>query len=303
MSTTLREAITAFKGDMRRRMLSDNAQDRYGRELDRFAAHAGERTPVVEIGPGVCRSWLDTFDNHEPSTVALEATIMSSFFRHLVLDEVIDANPMDKVRRPKVPQLRDRKRVRITGEQVATMLEACETWPERMCLYSLAYLGVRRTALANLRWRDVDGKQWTATFREKGAKRIEKPIPHELRKVWTRYAIECGPLHPDDFVVPNRKPLGHRGDRSPRVVYCIVRDVADRCGIKAHVHAFRAAFAVQFLESKPDQLEALRNLMGHASMQTTLGYADGVDTGRLMREVVDLSFGERSSEDDLSRSA
>ena len=293
--TTLNEAIQAFAGEMRRAMFTDNARERYGRELERFAAHVGGDMPIGMVDVAEARSFLDTFDHHAASTVALEHTILSSFFKFLVLNEYVDRNPLDRVRRPKVPALRDRTRTRISTSQLEQLLDECKSWGERLCLHSLAHLGVRRTALANLRWGDVDGKRWTATFQEKGNKVIAKPISHQLRAIYTAYAIERSsqgrPIDPYEFVVPNKRPMSQFKTRSPRIVYVIVKDVAARVGVNAHVHAFRAAFAVHFLRSNPAQLESLRQLMGHTSISTTQGYLDELEGEDAMRVVESLSYG------------
>ena len=57
-----------------------------------------------------------------------------------------------------------------------------------------------------------------------------------------------------------------------KVIWNTVRLVAGRAGVRSHVHALRAAFAVQFDEQHPDQLIALRELMGHARLETTETY-------------------------------
>lgn len=293
--STIDDAISMFTGEMRRGQWTENAQQRYSNELKRFAKHVGGSMPVTLIGTDQARSFLDTFDNHAASTVALEHTILSSAFKFWVLNDIVEMNPMVKIKRPKVPALRDRVRVRITSAQVETMLAACRTWSEKLCLHTLAYMGVRRTALANLRWKDVDGKRWLATFAEKGRKRISKPIPHELRKVYTAYALhrsaEGRPIDPEEWVVPNKRPPSQLVSRSPRIVYVLVVDVAKRCNIKAHVHAFRAAFAVHFLRNNPANLEALRQLMGHTSISTTQGYLDEMEGEDAMRVVESLAYG------------
>ena len=64
-----------------------------------------------------------------------------------------------------------------------------------------------------------------------------------------------------------------RPERSDKVIWETVRKVAERVGVKATPHALRAAFGVQFDDPNPDQLVALKELMGHARMETTLVYA------------------------------
>lgn len=286
----LMSAIEMYRGDMRRRQFTEHTQDRYTRGLERFGEHVGYGTPVADIDTATCRGFLDTFTTHAASTVALEFTILSSFFNFLVLDDVIDVSPMSKVRRPKVPALSDRERTRVTTDEVRLMLRRCETWPEKMCLYFAVYTGARRNALSNLRWRDVDLAKGTVTFQEKGRKRIEKPIAKQLRAVIDEYLAQPS-VHagPNDFVIPNRKYTG-RGTRSNKIIWLLVKTVADRCGVDSHVHSLRAAFAVHFLESNPGQIEDLRALMGHNSIGTTQGYLDEYNKGKAMETVRDLSF-------------
>ncbi len=57
------------------------------------------------------------------------------------------------------------------------------------------------------------------------------------------------------------------------------------------MHAFRAAFAVQFDEAHPDQVIALKELMGHKRLETTLIYLRRKKKARAMEAVRDLSWG------------
>lgn len=294
---TLSAALRAYAAERKRSQFRPTSDNRYGRELERFAAHVGPDTLVSDLGAAECRSFLATFDSHASSTINLDCTIMSSFFAFLVLDDVIDANPMAKVRRPKNVPLRDRKRTRIKYDQVQQMLREARDWPERMCLSVLAYMGVRRNAASMLRWRDVDAKRWSASFHEKGGKVISKPIAVELREVLKQRMLERAlagePISGDEYVIPNKRPA-RTAERSNKIIWLLVKEVAARCGIDAHCHAFRAAFAVHFLRTHPDHLEACRQLLGHASMQTTLGYLDELEGEEAMRLVETLSFaGER----------
>lgn len=268
------------------RKWSPNTITRYRREVERFAAMTGLDTPIRDVDKHHCRTFLDSFTNHSPNTIQLEWTILNSLFEFLVLDDAIDLNPMAKVPRPKSV---DAQRTRVTTDEVRQMLAACETWPERVCLHILAFTGARRHAVSELRWRDVDMTRGTVSFLEKGSKRIAKPIAAELRTVLDLYLLEHN-VDPGDFVIPNKRPL-KKAERSDRIVYTLVKEVAGRCGVKAHAHALRAAFAVAFLEMHPDRLMDLKELMGHASVATTQGsYLTEFNKAKAMRSVEGLSF-------------
>jgi hypothetical protein len=59
----------------------------------------------------------------------------------------------------------------------------------------------------------------------------------------------------------------------------------------AHVHALRAAFAVQFDEANPAQVVALKVLLGHSRIDQTLVYLRRKNKARAMEVVRDLSGG------------
>jgi len=282
--------VERFNAEMRR-SFTENACDRYSRELERFLGTLPAGIAADDVTAGHCRAFLDSFAARgcKPSTIALEHTILSSLFKWLALEDCIDVSPMAKVRRIKVPPLADREVVTISTEDVARMLNAAETWPERLCLGVFAFTGARRHAAAMLRWRDVDLQRGTFTLHEKGRKAIVKPIPHELRALLDAYLLTHTPTS-DEWVIPNKRPLRGGGERSDRIAYNLVKDVAKRAGVTSHCHSIRAAFAVRFLEENPGRAEALQALMGHSSVATTYGYLRRYDRAEAMESVRSMSF-------------
>ena len=100
----------------------------------------------------------------------------------------------------------------------------------------------------------------------------------------------------NDYLIPNRRPGAvRRPERSDKVIWETVKKVARRVDVNAHAHALRAAFAVQFDEANPDQLIALKELMGHARIETTLVYLRRKDRAKAMEAVRGLSWGGAGS--------
>jgi integrase/recombinase XerD len=159
---------------------------------------------------------------------------------------------------------------------------------------TLAYLGPRRGAVSQLRWREVNFKRATIRFREKGGKPIRKPIPEEfealLRAARLSGEVETGP---DEYVVPMQRQQKHGRDRDDRVISRYVATLGKRAGVRVTPHSLRAAFAVHFLETHPGELEALQRLMGHRNPETTQIYLRRLDNERAMERVKDLSWGNR----------
>ena len=139
------------------------------------------------------------------------------------------------------------------------------SWQELLCLSTLAYLGPRRHAASCLRRRDVDLERGTIRFREKGRRVITKPVPDEFAGL-LRVALDAGAIGaaPDAYVIPMVRGQRRKGDRDDRIVSRIIERLGDRAGVEVSPHPLRAAFAVQFLETHPGELEALQRLMGHS---------------------------------------
>ena len=75
------------------------------------------------------------------------------------------------------------------------------------------------------------------------------------------------------------------------MIYAIVKRLAERARVDAHPHSLRAAFAVQFDEQKPGHVIALKELLGHARIETTMVYLRRKDRAKAMEQVRDLTWG------------
>ena len=173
---------------------------------------------------------------------------------------------------------------------LARMFAACTEWDELLALATVCYLGPRRKAAAQLRRGDLDLEKGLARFHEKGGKVIVKPLPNELLAIY-REAEDAGVwISSRDYVIPNRRPTRSK-ERSPKVIYTIVKRLAERARVDAHPHSLRAAFAVQFDEQKPGHVIALKELLGHARIETTMVYLRRKDRAKAMEQVRDLTWG------------
>src|SRR5207247_3122803 len=85
----------------------------------------------------------------------------------------------------------------------------------------------------------------------------------------------------------------HRAHRDDRAISRYVSTLGKRAGVRVTPHSLRAAFAVQFLETHPGEIEALQRLMGHRKPETTQIYLRRLDNERAMERVKDLTWGNR----------
>lgn len=284
-------AIDDFLGDCRRRRWSERSIRSYSDTLYAFADRLAVDVDVSKITADDVRRYLATRSHLAPGTVAGHEAHLSSWFKWLFKARKIARNPIDEIERTKRVPAEDLEVVTVDLVEVPRLLDAAKPGAELNATAIAAYLGPRRHAIALLRERDYDGQN--IRFREKGAKAIVKPVPDELRRVLDA-SIARGEIRaaPEDYLVPPEGYLARKGDRDDRVIWRVIKRVADRAGVHAHVHSLRAAFAVFYLERNPDDLLGLKELLGHRSLNTTLIYLRRLQKQARMERVRSLSWSE-----------
>jgi integrase len=300
----LSRAVDLWLGELARGGRADGTRDAYRRHLYKFIDQL-ERTrqdvDAREVTTNDCRAFLDgwirvsekTGKPIAPATVCNVHSALSGLFRWLYLEGEVDANPMLRIPRPRKPRPGEADVVIVSQADVEKMFEAAADWQEFLCVSVLAYVGARRNAASQLRWRDVDLTEGIVRLREKGRKVVDLPMPYELVEILGA-AIDSGQAscRPDDYVIPNRRPASvRRAERSNKIIWETVVKVAGRAGVRATSHALRRAFAVAFLSSNPGAIEALQALMNHRRIDTTQVYLRALNRAKSMEAVRGLSWG------------
>jgi len=251
------------------------------------------------------RRFLDTFQTNrktgEPNsgtTIGQRIGHVDGFLVWLFQEGKVPRVASERIRRPKKADPLDNDNVVTISSEDARLLlltAAGMGWAERIALNLALFTGARRQALVQIRRRDYDPFGRTLTFREKGGRTIVKPVANDLGEVLDA-AIFAGLYDDDDaYLIPSLAQQRRAGTRDPRIVSRLVARVADRAGVKTHVHALRAAFAVAYLEEMgADHLPTLQDLMGHRRPDTTQLYLRRLNRRRNMEEVRGFTFGLNS---------
>lgn len=285
-------AIDDFLADCRARGWSERSIRSYSDTLYRFT----DRLPVdIDIS----KTTVDDLRRYRATrqrqiatnTLAGEEAHLASYFGWLYTNRLISRDPMGQLTRTKRIPAEDLDVTTVDTTEVQRLLLAAMPGAELNAVAITAYLGPRRHAVASLRLADYDRPRQLLRFREKGAKTIWKPVPAELADILDG-SISRGDLReaPEDYLVPPEGYLTRPGVRDDRVVWRLIKKVADRAGIDCHVHALRAAFAVFYLERNPDDLLGLKDLLGHKSLNTTLIYLRRRNRQAGMERVRSLSW-------------
>jgi len=287
------KAVDLYLGDLTRRSRSESGRtaESYRRILDKFTdmlEAQGDRD-VRTISSDDCRRFLNFYLRRAPNYQALIYSILNSFLEWLYLQERIKQNPLDRVPRPRRVAAVDLDVVSVDTADVPLLLAAARTHTERLAVALPAYLGTRRRALAALRRRDYDPARRTIRAQDKGGKTITKPVPDELAAMIDAAITDGAITKPDDYLIPP-EGLVTKAERDDRIIWRVVTRVADRAGVRCHVHALRAAFATFYLEQNPDELASLQTLLQHRSIATTQVYLRKLNRREQMEQVRSLSW-------------
>lgn len=182
-------------------------------------------------------------------------------------------NPFDQFGRPIV---RERAMWAPSTEQCVAMLKTARRRSlkglrDLVVLYLFLDTGMRVSALAGLRVRDIDLAERRLRVIEKGEH--ERILPFGVQTMrWLRRYVISARLQLEDPLFPGYagKPI------SRKRIDEIVKRAAARAGVRegrVSSHDLRRAFAREFLRNGGD-LESLRQLLGHSSYAMVRRYAE-----------------------------
>ena len=182
---------------------------------------------------------------------------LSSFYRFLLMQGVIDANPVPRVDRPKV---KEKELKYLKHSQVMRLLQSIQDERDRLMIRIIYAIGVRVSELCTMNVEDVDFDDQMIRVLGKGGKvRMvfvdEETLEEIARLIGNRLS---GPLFP-----------GQGGNHiSPRTVQLIFKKYAPP-GITPH--KIRHSYASE-LYRRSRNLRVVQENLGHASIKTTEVY-------------------------------
>lgn len=269
---------------------SDATIQLYARYVVGLLNHA--RQPAAAIDAAHVDDYLRDFEARgaKPATCAAIAASLKSFFRHMVDSGHMSHNPMALQRKYK-----GRGKAVLAGhlshslsrddlEQLVSGLRAVGATERDQALFVLLFMtGLRAEEVATLRWAQLANwqGQYYLDVQGKGAKarRVYVPTPALTALLHYRKTIpglHCAP-HPVCAAAAELPLLGHLRDARKHLtrhgIYALVKKW---CAALLHrpdvsPHWFRHSCFTQ-LALKGVPLEAIKNLAGHESVETTMRY-------------------------------
>jgi integrase/recombinase XerD len=276
---SLHQYIKGFKSFLfLEKSLSKNTIDAYLHDLDlleRYLLMTNNEKSIVQLTLSDIQSFL-AWINEIGMSARSQARIISglkSFFKHLILEDIIVANPIELIEAPKVGRkLPDT----LSIEEIDKIVQAIDlSTPEgtrnKAIIETLYGCGLRVSELCSLKLSWLYFNEGFIRIIGKGDKErlvpigsvAEKNILIYIDEIRNKLVIKKGC---EDIVFLNR-----RGGQLSRVmIFNIVKDYTAKAGIKKTIspHTFRHSFATHLIEGGAD-LRAVQEMLGHESITTT----------------------------------
>jgi integrase/recombinase XerC len=280
------EAVTRFRNHLLGPAeASRYTVDHYGRDLGSFASWWGSAREGIELSPGAItdsdlRDWKEhlrtepldpTGRTRKPAAVNAKLAAMRSF-----LGWARDAGILDQV--PTVPKRVKAARPaykavpRADQNRLLRAVEFGRVKRDYALVLVLLDCGLRVSELCKLRWRDVEigeRKGDLAVWEGKGRKHRSVPIGKRCRAALRE--LRPRGVDPNEPVFPSRKGADKSRPLTPRAVQLLLAKYGRISGVKASPHMFRHSCAKDMLD-RGNQVTAVQAILGHESVNTTLGY-------------------------------
>lgn len=251
----------------------------YRTSLEEFYRDLKARDESLEwsdVDADLARDWMVVLmeRGNSPRTVCKKLSSLKTFFRYLLRNRWIEADPIHALHGPKgekaLPQfVREAEMDQLLdGNYFPDTLEGTR---DRLLLTMLYETGIRCSEVSGLDWVDVDLAE--QQFRVTGKRNKQRVIPFgpELRDALLDYRQQLAQL-PEGKVEASPVFVGlRRGKRmTPRQVYIVVhRYLSQVTTLKRRSpHVLRHSFATAMLNHQAN-LQSVKELLGHASLATT----------------------------------
>ncbi|OFY65877.1 MAG: site-specific tyrosine recombinase XerD [Bacteroidetes bacterium RIFCSPLOWO2_02_FULL_36_8] len=216
---------------------------------------------------------------------------VKSFFKFLLMQDIIKENPALLLESPKLP----RKLPSVLSvTEIDKLIEQIDvSTPEgfrnKTMIETMYSSGLRVSELIDLRINNIFNQQGFLRVIGKGNKERMVPIGKPALKLLTIYQKEVRCHVPVKKGFENFVFLNRRGRKLTReMMFMILKELSKKAGLKKKIspHTFRHSFATHLLEGGAD-LRAVQEMLGHESITTTEIYTH-LDRDYLRQTIIDF---------------
>lgn len=260
------------------RNMSRNTVEAYLRDvgaLRNFLAASAPGQGVADVSRTDVQAYLGVFLEEKRSAASQARSLsgIKAFFRYLLLEEVVTADPTELIEAPKTSRALPSF---LSVSEVEKLLESIDlSTPEgvrsRAMLETMYSCGLRVSEAIALRISMLHLDAGYVRVIGKGNKERLVPIGGEASKHITLYRQHVRSHIEVKDAARDILFLNRRGTALSRTtVFNTIKEAAEKAGIRSnvHPHTLRHSFATHLVEAGAD-LRVVQDLLGHASITTT----------------------------------
>lgn len=259
---------------------SPHTQSSYRNDLEQFAAYLNDTYQIKDLLQAdyhLVRSWIIALseENLQPSSINRKIATLKSFYKFLVKQNYLEANPMLRIR----PLKTAKKTPQFVAEQdILTLLDTIEFeesfsgYRDKIVLEILYNTGIREAELLTLTEPDINYIRQEMKVLGKGNKERIIPITPSLSYDLQKYVYYKQRTFPKlnhlYFIVTDKGEPAY-----PMLIYRIVNKYLKLVSNtdKKSPHILRHTFATHLL-NKGAELNAIKEILGHSSLNATQIY-------------------------------
>lgn len=273
--------------DLERRRYADETIERYFNVTNRFLKFINNKKDIRDLNEYDAIDYLDylTKERHYKSSSYNNVNSILKFFLEVTLEKDIGYRRMPSAK------CGERQKVIPTREEVISIIESTNNIKHK-CWFALAYgSGLRTFEIAKLKVTDIDSKNMKINLIGKGNKERITVLPEMTLSLLRQYCRDEGIKKGNNTIYLFK---GQRKEHiSEDTVARTLKNKVIKLGLDENLsmHSLRSGFATQMLKSG-EKLEVVKELMGHKSITTTMGYVKVVYIDRKIKNPLDGEFYE-----------
>lgn len=261
--------IMQFLGAKRIDGLSPKSLTNYRYTLNQFAAQMDK--PLADICTNDVRGYISyLFDTKKlcENSVQSYINVLRSFFGWLHVEEVVERNPMAKIKSLKLYTRNNRHALSL--EEMERLRDACRTYKEKALVEFLVSSGCRLSEAVGIELNEINFKNRCVVVHGKGGK--DRTVYFSVRAKLMIESYQIMRKGGTALMTTDRAPFSAMKSRS---IERLLQFIGERAKIpyRVHPHLLRHTFATNALNSGMD-ITVIQRLLGHENISTTQIYAE-----------------------------
>lgn len=221
--------------------------------------------------------------SYSSATINRKLVAVRSFIKWSMSLKLIDHNPLDVVKLPKVQT--ESPTLAFDDEEVVAMINSADLRTKkgsmnRLVMYLLFTLGLRRSELAKIKIKDIyqERSHYVLKIKGKGNKDRHLPLSLDVQKELKDYmdamAVFNIQFEPEDFLIQSQLKGKNEKPIDGSTIYRMIEKYAKICGINKKVspHSCRATAISHLLDTQKVPIRDVAIFAGHSKITTTERY-------------------------------